>query len=242
MFRDPETGKWGSRHLLKDCKKAQRLARAFTRILATDGQQAHQAPPAGQPVAGQLAINAPPAPPLANPAQAALAYYPPQQPQQPQQQQQQPQQQDPANVFPAPRGQMNMIQKGRPSNRTQKLITRQVFQAITNPPAVPEYLRGSETDITFSRADHPPAIPRPGHAALVVEAQIGEYTLKKVFMDGGSGINILFADTLRRMNRSTSNLTPSSNTFHGIVPGQAVTPMGTITLDVIFGTPDNFRR
>ena len=75
-----------------------------------------------------------------------------------------------------------MIQKGRPSNRTQKLITRQVFQAITNPPAVPEYLRGSETVITFSRADHPPAVPRPGHAALVVEAQIGEYTLKKVFM------------------------------------------------------------
>ena len=143
-------------------------------------------------------------------------------------------------MFPAARGQINMIQKGRPSNRTQKLITRQVYQALVNPPAVPDYLRGSETAITFSRADHPPAIPRPGHAALVVEAQIGEFTLKKVFMDGGSGINIIFADTLRRMNRSTSNLTPSMNTFHGIVPGQAVTPMGTITLNVMFCTPENF--
>ena len=82
-----------------------------------------------------------------------------------------------------------MIQKGRPSNRCQKLITRQVYQAMVAPPAIPEYLRGSETDITFSRADHPPAVPRPGHAALVVEAQICDFKMSKVFMDGGSGID-----------------------------------------------------
>ena len=61
-------------------------------------------------------------------------------------------------------------------------------------------------------------------------------------MDGGSGINIIFADTLRRINRPTTDLAASETTFHGIVPGQAVTPMGTITLDVIFGTPENFKR
>ena len=193
--------------------------------------------PAAQPVA-QLAIQAAPASALAvaNLAQAAGAFL---------QQQQQPQQEAPPAVhdaYPAARGQLNMIQKGRPSNRTQKIITRQVFQAITCPPAVPDYLRGSETPITFSRADHPPAVPRPGHAALVVEALIGDYTLKKVFMDGGSGINIIFADTLRRINKPTTNLAASETTFHGIVPGQAVTPMGTITLDVIFGTPENFKR
>ena len=66
--------------------------------------------------------------------------------------------------------------------------------------------------------------------------------MTKVFMDCGSGINIIFADTLRRINRSTENLAESETTFHGIVPGQAVTPMGTITLDVIFGTPENFKR
>ena len=143
MFRDPETGKWGSRHLLKDCKKARKIYRAFARLVPQNGQHDNQVAPAAQPGV-QLALQAPPAP-VANPAQAALAFYP--------QQQQQPQQQpqDPANVFPAARGQINMIQKGRPSNRTQKIITRQVYQAITNPPAVPDYLRGSETAITFSR-------------------------------------------------------------------------------------------
>ena len=37
-------------------------------------------------------------------------------------------------------------------------------------------------------------------------------------------------------------MSQSSNTFHGIVPGKAVLPLGAVTLDVTFGTPDNFKR
>ena len=110
------------------------------------------------------------------------------------------------------------------------------------PPAIPEYLRGSETEITFSREDHPPAVPRPGHAALVVKAYICDFKMTKVFMDGGSGINIIFADMLRKMGRTLTNLSESSNTFHGIVPSKAVLPLGAVTLDVTFGTPDHFKR
>ena len=113
--------------------------------------------------------------------------------------------------------------------------------AVMAPPAVPEYLRGSETTITFSREDHPPFVYRPGHSALVLEAQIGSYNMTKVFRDEGSGINIIFSDTLRRMNRSVDNLPPSSNTFHGIVPGKAILPKGTIQLDVTFGDATHFR-
>ena len=91
-----------------------------------------------------------------------------------------------------------------------------------SPPAITEFLKGSETAISFSREDHPPSVVRPGHSALVLDAQIGGYAMSKVFMDGGSGINIIFADTLRKMNRSVENLPKSSNTFHGIVPGKAV--------------------
>jgi len=113
--------------------------------------------------------------------------------------------------------------------------------AAMAPPAVPEFLKRSETAINFSREDHPPAVVRPGHAALVLDAQIGGYAMSKVFMDGGSGINIIFADTLRKMNRSVENLQKSANTFHGIVPGKAVSPEGTIQLDVTFGVPSHFR-
>ena len=115
-----------------------------------------------------------------------------------------------------------MIQKGRLSNRCQKLISRQVYQAMASPPAVPDYLRGSEIEITFSWVDHPPAVPRPVHVALVVEAQICDFKMTKVFMDGGSGINIIFANTLRKMGRTLTNLSQSSNTFHNIVPGKSV--------------------
>ena len=44
------------------------------------------------------------------------------------------------------------------------------------------------------------------------------------------------------MNMSLANLMPSDTSFHGIVPGKPVFPMGKIFLDVIFGDPKNFRR
>ena len=135
-----------------------------------------------------------------------------------------------------------MIQKGRPTNRRQKLISRQVNLATKEPPATPEYLDWSEQNISFSRIDHPLRVPWPGHAALVLEAQIGGYEMSKVFMDGGSGINLIFANTLRAMNRSLTNLAASDTSFHGIVPGKPEVPLGKIGLDVIFGSPENFRR
>ena len=115
-----------------------------------------------------------------------------------------------------------MIQKGRPSNRNQKLITRQVNLAVTSPPATAEYLNWSEYNITFSRADHPPQVQRPGDAALVLGSQIGGYGMSRVFMDGGSGISIIYASTLRRMKISLASLVPSNMSFHGIVAGKPV--------------------
>jgi hypothetical protein len=64
------------------------------------------------------------------------------------------------------------------------------------PPASPEYLNWLDHPIGFDRSDHPLKIPRPGHHALVLEAQIGGFTSKKVFMDSGSSLNLIYADTL----------------------------------------------
>ena len=135
-----------------------------------------------------------------------------------------------------------MIQKGRPHNRHQKRITREVLLAVTQPPATPEFLNWSDTSIIFDKRDHPRQVPRPGHSALVLDAQIGGFDMSKVFMDGGSGINLIFASTLRAMNLSTTNLAASEISFHGIVPGEQNYPMGKIGLDVVFGTEKNFRR
>ena len=40
----------------------------------------------------------------------------------------------------------------------------------------------------------------------------------------------------------SSALKSSGTTFHGIVPGEAVYPLGKISLEVIFGNATNFRK
>ena len=109
-----------------------------------------------------------------------------------------------------------MIQKTELSKRIQKKLTREVNLAEATMTYIPEYLDWSEQNVTFSRADHPPSVPRPGHAALVVEAQIGEFNMSKVVMDGGSGLNLLFANTLNAMNINTGALAVSDTAFHEI--------------------------
>jgi hypothetical protein len=61
-------------------------------------------------------------------------------------------------------------------------------------------------------------------------------------MDGGSGLNILYTETLDLMGISKSQLRANAMLFHGIVPGQHATPLKQIDLPVYFGSPSNFRR
>ena len=44
------------------------------------------------------------------------------------------------------------------------------------------------------------------------------------------------------MGIPTGKLTRSENAFHGIVPGKAVWPVRTISLDVVFGEEGHFRK
>ena len=73
-------------------------------------------------------------------------------------------------------------------------------RAVENTNIVEVYqLHDAETSITFSQNDHPPIVPRPGHAPLVLDAQVGGYDMDRVFMDGGSSMNIIFVSTLQKM-------------------------------------------
>jgi hypothetical protein len=135
-----------------------------------------------------------------------------------------------------------MIQKGRSSNRSQKLISQQVNMAILEPPPTIEYLNWSGQPIGFSIEDHPPQVPKPGHSAMVLPAVIEGYDVSRIFIDGGSSINLIYADTLRKMNISLANLTPTDTRFHGITPEKPNYPLGKIALNVQFGTVENFRK
>src|SRR3954464_13773568 len=125
-----------------------------------------------------------------------------------------------------------MIQKGGITRREMKKLTRERSLAETTMVVTPEYLGWSEQEVTFGLDDHPSAIPRPGHAALVVEAQIGGFNMSKVFIDGGSGLNLLFINTLRAMGISPNALSPTETVFHGVILTNPAHPSGKISLKV----------
>jgi hypothetical protein len=85
-------------------------------------------------------------------------------------------------------------------------------------------------------------VPQPGNTPLVLKAQIGGYDVDRVFMDAGSGINLINAKTLRPMHISLEFLKPTDCSFHGIVPGCTNYPLGRIALDVCFGNRLNYMR
>jgi hypothetical protein len=119
-----------------------------------------------------------------------------------------------------------MIQSVPKSKKEEKSISRQVNLAISSPPATIEYLRWSDQPVRFSRAVHPRKVPRPGHTPMVLKAQIGGYDIGRIFMDAGSGINLIYARTLRAMSILLESLKPTDCSFHRIVPGSANYPSG----------------
>jgi hypothetical protein len=65
--------------------------------------------------------------------------------------------------------------------------------------------------------------------------------LTRVLIDDGSGLNLLFMSTLKKMGLDISKmLTPSKAPFYNIVQGNAATPLGSVVLPGTFGTKDNY--
>jgi hypothetical protein len=83
----------------------------------------------------------------------------------------------------------------------------------------------------------------PGRFPLVLKSVVAGSRLNKVLIDGGSGINILFTKTLKKMNLDIIHmLTKSTSPFYGIVPGNAAIPLGSVVPPVTFGeTRENYR-
>ena len=60
-------------------------------------------------------------------------------------------------------------------------------------------------------------------------------------MDGGSSLNLLCQDTVCKMGIDPSRIGPTTTTFKGIISGIEAHCTGSITLEVVFGSPNNFR-
>jgi hypothetical protein len=148
---------------------------------------------------------------------------------------------DKAEEFPEVHG-CFMIYGGQVANasaRHRKQERREVYSVKV---AAPVYLDWTDKPITFDQGDHPDCVPNPGKYPLVVDPVIGNTRLTKVLMDGGSSLNIIYAETLELLEIDLSMIRAGAAPFHGIIPGKRVQPLGRLDLPVCFGTPSNFHR
>ena len=66
-------------------------------------------------------------------------------------------------------------------------------------PVTPKSNAWSACPITFDRRDSPTNVRHEGSAALVLDPIINGYHLTRVLMDGGSSLNLIYQDTVRKM-------------------------------------------
>nr|XP_020167294.1 uncharacterized protein LOC109752801 [Aegilops tauschii subsp. strangulata] len=89
-------------------------------------------------------------------------------------------------------------------------------------------------------------MPIPGGYALVLDPIIvtTKRTCKfsRVLINGGSNINILYRDTMTKLDIEAKKLESTWTVFHGIVLGLSCSPIGRIWLDIMFHTHDHFWR
>lgn len=129
---------------------------------------------------------------------------------------------DQVRGYPGEKGVL-LIFPGLEANRVQKIRSREVNDVVH---VTPKYLNWSEMLITFDQSDHSAHVPFPGRQALVVDTFVNGFRLQNVLMDGGAGLNILFASTLEKMGIPLSRLNPTGMMFHGVVLGIKAKPLG----------------
>jgi hypothetical protein len=144
-------------------------------------------------------------------------------------------------AFPRVDGEVNVIfeEHGSQENkRQQKLNDRRILVATTSAPTP---YRWSEHPITFTRVDQWLNFDHPGKYPLLVDPVIRESRVKKVLVDGGSSINVIFPRTLLGLGVALKKLNESDTPFFGIVPTEGEYPLGHIYMHVTFGTLENYR-
>jgi hypothetical protein len=135
-----------------------------------------------------------------------------------------------------------MIYGGQVANASARHRKQERHEVCAVKVAALVYLDWSDKPITFDQDDHPDCVSSPGKYPLVVNPVINNVRLTKVLMDGGSNLNIIYAETFRLLEIDLSMIRAGAAPFHGIIPGKRVLPLGQLNLPVCFGTPSNFRK
>ena len=76
---------------------------------------------------------------------------------------------------------------------------------------------------------------------MVLNPMLDGYHLTRVLMVNGSSLNLIYQDTVRKMGIDPSRISQRNTTFKGVIPGPEARCTGSLVLEVVFSSPDNFR-
>ena len=78
----------------------------------------------------------------------------------------------------------------------------------------------NDTAITFNASDEPQFRIGRAPAALILSPIVDGFQLTKVLMDGGSGLNLIYEETLNKMEIDKCHIEQSSTTFRASLVGR----------------------
>ncbi|XP_074336418.1 uncharacterized protein LOC141673565 [Apium graveolens] len=121
---------------------------------------------------------------------------------------------------------------GGSSNNLKKLYARDVYRIESKRPR-----RNPAPIISFSDNDYTDDIIEDHQYALVITTKIVTNTVKKILVDNGSSVDILYYSVYSRMDLGDRKLDTAKGTpFYGFT-GNEVKFVGVIDLPVLFGSP-----
>jgi hypothetical protein len=125
------------------------------------------------------------------------------------------------------------------SRRNVKSLRREVLSVVPGVPKAAPHQRWRSTTISFGASDYPDNMAGAGVLLLITAPVIANMRLHHVLIDGGVGLNVISHAAFKQLQIPGSRLGPSRQ-FSGVGP-PPVYPLGSITLQVTFGTEENFR-
>ncbi|XP_073138857.1 uncharacterized protein [Henckelia pumila] len=134
------------------------------------------------------------------------------------------------------KGIINMISGGSTdgdSNRARKAWSRRESLGVE------EGRQGAGPIITFGPQDLE-GVNLPHNDALLIQARIANYDVRRVFVDSGSSVNVLFQEAFEQMDLQGYELSPVKTALYGFA-GHTVQPQGEMLLPITLGSGDEKR-
>ncbi|XP_074354344.1 uncharacterized protein LOC141693224 [Apium graveolens] len=126
------------------------------------------------------------------------------------------------------------VAAGGLSHNSRKIYAREVFNV--NPSTAKRPRVNPSLVISFSDDDYRPGLIEGHQDALVITTRVGNNTVKKMLVDNGSSVDVLYHHAFSRMDIGDRRLENSRTPLYGFT-GNEVHVVGTIDMPVLFGSP-----